>query len=69
MMSLISPKDKRMIEGTLNSAVLLGFVHQAIAQMNDPRQPSNATTYSVKDALLAAFSVFFMQCESINFGF
>lgn len=53
-----------MVKGTLNFAVLLGFLHQAIAQMNDPRKPSNATTYSVKDALLAAFSVFFMQCES-----
>lgn len=32
--------------------------------MKDPRQASNATQYSRKDALLAAFSVFFMQSES-----
>lgn len=32
--------------------------------MKDPRQASNATCYSLKDAVLAAFSVFFMQCES-----
>jgi hypothetical protein len=32
--------------------------------MKDPRQTSNATRYSLKDAVLAAFSVFFMQSES-----
>ncbi|MBN3893961.1 MAG: hypothetical protein HWQ41_01235 [Nostoc sp. NOS(2021)] len=49
---------------TLSFAVLLGFLHRAIAQMNDPRQASNATRYSLKDTVLGAFSVFFMQCES-----
>jgi hypothetical protein len=32
--------------------------------MKDPRQVSNATQYSLKDAVLAAFSGFFMQSES-----
>jgi hypothetical protein len=33
-------------------------------RIEDPRQASNGTRYSLKDAILAAFSVFFMQCES-----
>jgi len=48
----------------LNFAVMLGFFHQAIAQINDPRQRSNATRYSIKDTILGAFSLLFMQCES-----
>jgi hypothetical protein len=32
--------------------------------MKDPREASNATKYSVRDAVLGAFSLFFMQCES-----
>lgn len=44
--------------------MLLGFLQSAIAQVKDPRQPSNATQYSLQDAFLGAFSVFFMQCES-----
>ncbi|MEH2382901.1 MAG: hypothetical protein V7K27_29115 [Nostoc sp.] len=34
------------------------------AEIKDPRQSSNATRYSIKDTVLAAFAVFFMQCES-----
>ncbi len=48
----------------LSFIVLLGFLQSAIAPVKDPRQPSNATQYSLKDAFLGAFSVFFMQCES-----
>jgi len=48
----------------LSFLVLLGFLQSAIAQLKDPRQPSNATYYSLKDAFLGAFSVFFMRCES-----
>jgi hypothetical protein len=43
---------------------LLSYLHEAIGQINDPRQASNGRRYSLKDAILAAFSVFFMQCES-----
>jgi len=49
---------------TLNFECLLGFLQAAIAQMQDPRQASDATCYSLKDTVLAAFSVFFMQSES-----
>ncbi len=45
----------------LSFIVLLGFLQSAIAQVKDPRQASNATQYSLKDAFLGAFSVFFMQ--------
>jgi hypothetical protein len=48
----------------LNFANLLKALHEAITEIDDPRQTSNATKYKVKDAVLGAFSVFFMQCES-----
>jgi hypothetical protein len=48
----------------LSFGVLLGYLQQAINQIKDPRQASNGTRYSLSDAILAAFSVFFMQCES-----
>jgi hypothetical protein len=48
----------------LSLKVLLGFLHQAIALIEEPRKTSNATRYSIKDRILEAFSVFFMQCES-----
>lgn len=43
---------------------LLKYLHRAIGQIADPRKPSNNTNYSVKDAVLSAFSLFFMQCPS-----
>jgi hypothetical protein len=49
---------------TLSFGVLIAYLNQAILQMADPRQTSNATKYSLKDAVLASFSVFFMQSES-----
>jgi len=35
--------------------VLIAYLNQAILQLEDPRQTSNATKYSLKDAVLAAF--------------
>lgn len=63
---------------TLSSGVMLGFLQRAMptasfssrryananAEIKDPRLASNATRYSIKDTVLGAFSVFFMQCES-----
>lgn len=43
---------------------MLAFLQQAISSIKDPRQASHATRYSLKDAVLAGFSAFFMQCES-----
>lgn len=48
----------------LNFGVLIAYLSQAILQMPDPRKVSNATRYSLSDAVLGAFSVFFMQSES-----
>jgi hypothetical protein len=48
----------------LSFGVLLGYLRQAISRIEDPRQASNGSRYSLKDAILAAFSVFFMQSES-----
>jgi hypothetical protein len=48
----------------LSFGALVAYLSRAIGQMSDPRQASNATKYSLKDAVLAAFSVFFMQSES-----
>jgi hypothetical protein len=48
----------------LNFGVLLGYLQQSIEHIPDPRQASNGTRYRLGDAILAAFSVFFMQCES-----
>lgn len=48
----------------LSFGVLLGYLQQSIERIEDPRQASNGTRYSLADAILAAFSVFFMQCES-----
>lgn len=48
----------------LSFSVLLGYLRQSIERIQDPRQASNGTRYRLEDAILAAFSVFFMQCES-----
>jgi len=48
----------------LSFGALIAYLNRAIVAMKDPRQASNATKYSIKDAVLAAFSVFFMQSES-----
>lgn len=52
-----------MIE-VLGFATLLGYLQAAIAKITDPRRASPNTQYSVKDAVLSANVVFFMQCES-----
>ena len=48
----------------LSFGALIAHLNRAIIAMKDPRQASNATQYSLKDAVLAAFSVFSMQSES-----
>jgi hypothetical protein len=48
----------------LSFGALIAYLNRAIAQMEDPRQASNGRKYSLKDAVLAAFSAFFMQSES-----
>jgi hypothetical protein len=48
----------------LSFGVMLGFLHQAIKETKDPRKESNSKRYELKDIVLGAFSVFYMQCES-----
>jgi hypothetical protein len=48
----------------LSFIALLEYLNRAILGMKDPRLTSNATKYKVGDAVLGAFSVFFMQSES-----
>ena len=48
----------------LSFIALLEYLNRAILGMKDPRLASNVTKYSLGDAVLAAFSVFFMQSES-----
>ena len=43
---------------------LLGYLAAEIDNIADPRQRSNATRYSLRDAVLGGFSAFFMQSES-----
>jgi hypothetical protein len=50
---------------SLGFETLMAYLNRAISQMSDPRQSSNAKRYSFQDLILGAFSVFFMQCESI----
>lgn len=49
---------------TLSFEVLLGYLYGVVGNIQEPRQASNATRYSLRDVVLGAFSVFFMQCES-----
>jgi hypothetical protein len=51
-------------EQRLSFAVLLGYLHRLIETIPDPREPSNAKRYSLRDIVLGAFSVFYMQCPS-----
>jgi hypothetical protein len=48
----------------LSFGTLLASLQWAISQMRDPRQASNGQLYGLQDVMLAAFSVFFMQCAS-----
>lgn len=53
-----------MASASLSYDRLLGELDGAIAQLDDPRKPSNASSYSVRDSVLGAFGCFFMQSAS-----
>ena len=42
-------------------------LNEVIAKIDDPRSASNATKYSLREAILGAFAAFFMQNESVVF--
>jgi hypothetical protein len=48
----------------LSPKALLDHLHSSISQLTDSRRKSNATKYTMRDAILGAFSMFFMQNES-----
>lgn len=48
----------------LSFIALIAYLNRAILQMKDPRQASNGRKYNLSDAVLAAFSLFFMQSAS-----
>ena len=45
-------------------SLFLDFLQEAIEKIKDPRSKSNATKFKVSDAMLSAFSMFFMQSQS-----
>ena len=45
-------------------SIFLDFLTEAIGTIKDPRSESNGTKYKISDAMLSAFSLFFMQCQS-----
>ncbi|MEM6352443.1 MAG: ISNCY family transposase [Cyanobacteria bacterium P01_D01_bin.14] len=53
-----------MASSVVSFRSLKSFLDGAIREMADPRAPSNATSYSLHDALLGAFGCFFMQSAS-----
>ena len=48
---------------SISTSQLIEFLHQELPNLPDNRKGSN-TKYKVKDAVIAAFSVFFTQCSS-----
>lgn len=53
-----------MATASLSYDNLLAELDGAIAELDDPRKPSNASSYSIRDAVLGAFGCFFMQSAS-----
>jgi hypothetical protein len=45
-------------------SVFLDFLQEGIKKINDPRSKSNATKFKIDEAMLSAFSMFFMQSQS-----
>ncbi len=53
-----------MPTASLSFDSLLAELSRAIGQLDDPRQSSNASRYSLRDVVLGAFGCFFMQSAS-----
>ena len=49
---------------TLEISELMQFLHQELDDLPDERKPGNNRKYEIKDAVMAAFSVFFTQSPS-----
>jgi hypothetical protein len=47
--------------------IFLNFFEEAKGGMKDPRgKKSNGTKYKIRDGILTAFSMFFMQSQSLS---
>ncbi len=53
-----------MITGSISFDSLSSELNGAIGKLDDPRKPSNASSYSIRDTVLGAFGCFFMQSAS-----
>lgn len=53
-----------MEEQRLSFAVMLSYLTRVLEGVEDPRQPSNARRYHLRDLVLGAFAVFYLQCPS-----
>jgi len=45
-------------------SLFLDFLQEEIKKIKDPRSKSNATKFKIDEAMLSAFSMFFMQSQS-----
>jgi len=53
-----------MEEQRLSFALMLSYLNRVVAEVEDPRQRSNAQRYGLWDLVLGAFAVFYLQCPS-----
>lgn len=63
-MSLSQVGVSTAMKDILNFAMLMRQFQQVISGIKDPRKASPNQQYALKDVLLSAFGVFFMQCAS-----
>lgn len=52
------------MESSIQFDTLLGYLQSVIATLPDVRRPSPNQRYLIRDAVLSAFGIFFMQCPS-----
>jgi hypothetical protein len=53
-----------MDEQRLSFGLMLSYLNRVLERVEDPRQPSNAQRYPLRDLVLGAFAVFYLQCPS-----
>lgn len=62
MKKMVAPSQG--IPTILVFTALLGFLQESIETIKAPRCKSNGTKFKVGDAMMSAFSMFFMQSQS-----
>jgi hypothetical protein len=56
--------ERKMEVNDLSFDGIVHCLNEVIGKIDDPRSVSNATKYSLREAILGAFAAFFMQNES-----